>query len=294
MAMRFGLTTFPTDYGVHPSDLARACEEHGFESLFVPEHTHIPTSRESPYPFDSDAPLPTEFSHLLDPFIALAVAGAATERLMLGVGLCVVPHHDPIILAKVVSSLDHVSRGRVILGVGAGWNDEELRNHGGEGRHRWSVLRERVLAMRELWTRDDAEFHGEFVDFDPVWQWPKPHQRPYPQVLVGGRGPRVFERVIDYGDGWLASGKHEHDERLAGRIARFRNAVEEAGRPRLPVTLQQGTKTPAMIEAYQEMGLDRCTFRLPPGDASEVFVEIARLERLVAPYRVDTTEDASP
>ena len=199
--MDVGLTMFPTDEAIDPMSLGRAAEAAGFESLFFPEHTHIPASRESPWPGGGE--LPREYSRTYDPFVALAAIAASTERIRLGTGICLVVERDPITLAKEVASLDRLSGGRFEFGIGAGWNREEMANHGTDPRNRMALLRERVLAMRALWTQDEPSFHGEHVAFDPVWAWPKPLQEPHPPVVVGGNGPRVLDRVLRYGDEWF-------------------------------------------------------------------------------------------
>src|ERR671936_1276605 len=184
--MRFGVAMFPTDYSMEPAELARMAEERGFESLFFPEHTHIPASRRTPYPPGGE--LPDEYSHTLDPFVALTAAAAATERLRIGTGICLVVERDPIVTAKEVASLDRLSGGRFLFGVGAGWNREEMANHGTDPRRRHELMRERVEAMKAIWTEDEASYHGRYVDFDRIWAWPKPLQRPHPPVIVGGNG----------------------------------------------------------------------------------------------------------
>ena len=189
--MKFGVTMFPTDYAIGPAELAGAVEEHGFESLFFPEHTHIPTSRRTPWP--GGAELPREYSRTLDPFVALSAAATATERLRIGTGICLVVERDPITLAQEVASLDFISGGRFLFGIGGGWNLEEMENHGTDPAQRWKLLRERVLAMKAIWAEDEAEFHGRFVNFDPIWSWPKPVQEPHPPILVGGSGPHTFQ-----------------------------------------------------------------------------------------------------
>ncbi len=191
---------FPTDYAVEPPELARMVEERGFESLWFPEHTHIPTTRETPYPGGGE--LPREYSHTYDPFVALTAAAAATPELRVATGICLVVERDPIITAKEVASLDRLSGGRFIFGVGAGWNREEMQNHGTDPGRRFGLMRERVEAMKAIWTTEEAEYHGEHVDFDPIWQWPKPLQSPF-GVHIGGNGPRVEDRVLRYGDGWM-------------------------------------------------------------------------------------------
>ena len=199
--MLVGAFHFPTDYGIEISELARALEERGFESLFVCEHTHIPVSRRSPYPGGGE--LPKRYSHTHDPFVALSFAAAATRTLKLGTGIALVPQRDPIITAKSVASLDQLSGGRFIFAIGGGWNVEEMENHGAHYETRFKLLRERVLAMKALWTQEQAEFHGEFVNFDPVWLYPKPKQKPHPPVLLGGETDYTVRRVVEFCDGWF-------------------------------------------------------------------------------------------
>src|SRR5881227_2821501 len=199
--MLIGAAIFATDYAIRPDDLARELEQRGFESLWLPEHTHIPASRRSPYPAGGE--LPKEYSHTYDPFVALATVADATERIKLATGICLVIERDPITTAKEVASLDRLSEGRFLFGVGAGWNLEEMENHGTDPRRRFSLMRERIEAMKAIWTEDEASHHGELVDFDPIWSWPKPVQKPHPPVLVGGNGERVLERVVAFGDEWM-------------------------------------------------------------------------------------------
>src|SRR5581483_3258950 len=203
-----------------------AVEERGFESLFLPEHTHIPASRRSPWP--GGAALPKEYWHTHDPFVALAVAAAVTTRLRLGTGICLLVERDPITTAKEVASLDHLSGGRVVFGIGAGWNAEEMEDHGTDFRTRWKLLRERVLAMKAIWTEDEPSFQGELVRFPPLWSWPKPVQKPHPPVLLGGHGPRALARVVEYADGWLPIGVRAKN--LADGIASLRRLAREQGR----------------------------------------------------------------
>jgi probable F420-dependent oxidoreductase len=262
-AMKFGIAMFPTDEAVDPGTLARLVEERGFESLFFPEHTHIPSSRETPYPAGGE--LPTEYSHTHDPFVALAAAAAVTERLLLATGICLVIQRDPITTAKQVASLDQISGGRFLFGVGAGWNLEEMRNHGTDPQRRFSLMRERVEAMKAIWTEDEASYHGRYVNFDSIWCWPKPIQKPYPPVLVGGNGERVLERVVAFGDEWMpnrASG-------LRQRIADLQRLAEEAGRDPIPVTLSGANPDPERIERGEQAGVHRCTFYLPSAEVGE-------------------------
>ena len=197
----FGLVMFPADYAIAPAELARACEYNGFESLFFPEHTHIPASRLSPWP--GGAELPKEYWHTHDPFVGLAAAAAVTSTLKVGTGIALVTERDPILMAKQVATLDHISDGRLILGVGAGWNAEEMENHGTLFADRWKVLRERILAMKAIWTDEAAEFHGDFVDFDPLWSYPKPKQVGGPPILMGASSKYMYKRIAEYCDGWF-------------------------------------------------------------------------------------------
>jgi probable F420-dependent oxidoreductase len=275
--MRFGIAVFPTDYGVDPATLARLVEERGFESLFFPEHTHIPASRRTPWPGGGE--LPEEYSHTHDPFVALTAAAASTERLLLGTGICLVVERDPIITAKEVASLDQLSGGRFLFGVGAGWNREEMENHGTDPRRRFSLMRERIEAMKAIWARDEASYHGEHVSFDRIWCWPKPVQRPHPPVLVGGNAERVLDRVVAFGDEWMpnrASG-------LTERIADLNRLAAEAGRDPIPVTLSGARPDRELIERGERAGVHRCTFYIPPADAGETE---RRLDQLAAQLEI--------
>ena len=263
--MKFGVYMFPTDYAIDPVSLGRAAEELGFESLFVPEHTHIPTNRRSPFPGGGE--LPKEYSHTLDPFVALGAVAAATERLMLGTGICLVIERDPITLAKEVASLDFISGGRVLFGIGGGWNREEMENHGTNPSRRWKVLRERIEAMQQIWTEDAAEYHGEFVDFDPIWQWPKPVQKPHPPVIIGGNGANTLQRVVRYGDAWMPIGRGAD---LKSRIEELNRLTSEVGRARIPVTIFGAPPRADVIDDYAGAGVDRLLFHLPPAPHDEV------------------------
>jgi probable F420-dependent oxidoreductase len=274
--MKFGVYMFPTDYAIDPVSLGRAVEGHGFESLFVPEHTHIPTSRRSPFP--SGGELPKEYSHTLDPFVALGAVAAATERLMLGTGICLVIERDPITLAKEVASLDFISGGRVLFGIGGGWNREEMENHGTDPTRRWKVLRERIEAMQQIWTEDAAEYHGEFVDFDPIWQWPKPIQKPHPPVIIGGDGANTLQRVVRYGDGWMPIGRRAD---FKARIDELNRLAAEAGRADIPVTIFGAAPKPEVIDAYAEAGVERLLFHLPPAPRDEVLPLLEQRAELV-------------
>jgi probable F420-dependent oxidoreductase len=279
--MQIGLVIFPTDFSIDMVELAKAAEARGFESLWVTEHTHIPTSRLSQR--DGIADLPPEYSHTLDPFVALTAAAAATDRLRLGTGVCLVTEHDPIVLAKEVASLDLLSQGRFQFGIGAGWNREEMENHGTDPKLRWRVLRERVLAMKEIWTKDEAEFHGQHVDFDPIWSWPKPAQRPHPPVLMGGDAPKAIEGLLEYCDEWLprpARGERPFPERLA----EVQQQAARAGRGPIPFTLFGAPAEPKALEVFQHLGAKRCLLRLPSAPAEEVLPLLDRYAETARGY----------
>ena len=222
--MQIGAFYFPTDYGIDVAELARELEARGFDSLFVCEHTHIPASRRTPFP--SGGELPKRYSHTHDPFVALSFAAAATRTLKLGTGICLVPQRDPIVTAKSVASLDLLSNGRFIFAMGGGWNVEEMENHGASYETRFKLLRERALAMKELWTKEEAEFHGEFVNFDPVWQYPKPKQKPHPPMQLGGETDHTLKRVVEFCDGWFPRARGGH----AAQVTALR-----VGKPALPI-----------------------------------------------------------
>ena len=223
--MELGILAFATDQAMRPDQLALTVEDRGFESMWVTEHTHVPTSRATPWPGGSE--LPEYYKRTLDPFVALTSAAAATSRLRIGTGICLVAQHDPIVLAKSVASLDLLSDGRFLFGIGVGWNVEEMASHGVDAKRRRSLVREKVLAMRRLWTDDVASFHGEFVDLPPSWMWPKPIQHPHPPIILGGAGGPVRVRhVIEYCDGWMPI----HGRRdVVAAIAELRAAAEDAG-----------------------------------------------------------------
>ena len=271
--MKFGISMFVTDYSINPADLGKAAEDLGFESLFVPEHTHIPTSRRSPWPGGPN--LPKEYLHSLDPFVALGAAAAVTKNLQLGTGICLVIERDPITLAKEVATLDFLSGGRVLFGIGGGWNYEEMENHGTKPSLRWKILRERMLAMKEIWTKDEAEFHGEFVNFDPIWQWPKPVQKPHPPILVGGGGPRTLQRVIEFGDGWIPIMGRGEDS-LSAKIGELNEQARSAGRGPIPVTVFGARADQAALEELQSAGVERAIIGVRPAPADEIMPDLKR------------------
>jgi probable F420-dependent oxidoreductase len=263
----FGVSYFATDETIAPAELARMLEQRGFESLLLTEHTHIPASRETPYP--AGEPLPPEYFHTYDPFVGLATAAEATEELRIGTAICLVAQRDPIITANAVASLDRLSGGRFLFGVGAGWNLEEMRNHGTDPAHRFGIMRERIEAMKEIWTSDEAEYHGKYVDFDPIWCWPKPVQQPHPPILVGGNGKTVYDRVLAYGDEWFPNRIGE-DEQMIARIEELQAAAKEAGREPIPVSVQLAPRDPKRLEAFAQAGMTRAVFMLRAGERSDI------------------------
>lgn len=257
--MKVGISNFPTTYSMGPVPLARALEARGFESLWVVEHTHIPASRRTPYPLGGE--LPSIYWESYEPLTFLAQAAAVTERLQIGTGVCIVPEHHPIALAKRIASLDALSAGRFLFGIGAGWVAEELQNHGVAFEDRWKVTREHVLAMKACWTRKDAEFHGRFVDFDPVWVEPKPARKPHPPIYIGAASRWAIERVVEYADGWLPVPVPEFDQRLAELDALCR----ERGRDRssIDVSLITAINGPDHLAQLAEKGVSRVILSLP-------------------------------
>jgi probable F420-dependent oxidoreductase len=264
--VEFGVFMFVTEYSLSAVDFGREAEELGFDSLFLPEHTHIPSSRRTPWPGGRE--LPREYSHSVDPFVALGAVASVTERIKLGTGVSLVVERDPIALAKEVATVDLLSGGRFQFGIGGGWNREEMENHGTDPKQRWEILRERTLAMKEIWTKDEAEFHGEHVSFDPIWSWPKPLQRPHPPIWVGGDGARTLERVVEYGDGWMPiTGRGERP--LADRVAELGRLAREAGRGPIPTMTFLAPADPRVIAQHQAAGAIGAVFRIPPDSPSE-------------------------
>jgi probable F420-dependent oxidoreductase len=279
--VKFGLAMFPADYAVPPAEVAVMAEERGFESLIFPEHTHIPVNRATPYPAGGD--LPKEYSHTIDPFVASTAALAATKELKSGTGICLIVERDPIVTAKEVASVDHVSGGRFLFGIGAGWNVEEMANHGTDSTKRFGLMRERVEAMKAIWADDEAEYHGKYVDFDPIWSWPKPVQKPHPPILLGGNGRTVAERVLAYADEWLPN-RFGDDEKFAARIEKLRRrGLEEAGRE-INVSVQLAPMEPAGIERLEAAGVHRCLWYLPPRDRDAVERAFDRYTAAVQAY----------
>jgi probable F420-dependent oxidoreductase len=278
--MLIGAFHFPTDYGIDVSELARALEERGFESLFVCEHTHIPVNHRAPYPGGGE--LPRRYSHTHDPFVALSFAAATTRKLTLGTGVALVPQRDPIVTAKSVASLDQLSGGRFIFAIGGGWNLEEMENHGARYDTRFKLLRERVLAMKALWTQEQAEFHGEVVNFDPVWIHPKPRQKPHPPVLLGGATDHTVRRVVEFCDGWFPFMHAGWEPKSAA--ARLRRAALVAGRDpaTFSITVFNAPADAAALAAYREAGIARVLLDVPDASRDDVLRVLDKNAPLVA------------
>lgn len=280
--MDIGVIIFPTDTTIQPVELGRAVEERGFESLWFPEHSHIPTNRATPWGGREGAPpLPDYYWRTHDQFVALAAVAAGTQRLRLGTGICLVAQRDPIWLAKQVASLDQISGGRFLFGIGYGWNREELAHHGVRYADRRDRLRESILAMKELWNEDEASFGGEHVSFSPSWAWPKPAQQPHPPVILGGdAGPRTAAHIAEFCDGWMPiGGRHGLDKGLE----QIRKACEDRGRDPGSVHIGVfGAKAErAALDDLAERGVRRAVLTLPQGDRDEVLAALDRLAGLL-------------
>jgi probable F420-dependent oxidoreductase len=266
--MLVGAYHFPTDYGIAVDELARELEARGFESLFVCEHTHIPVSRRTPFPGGGE--LPKRYKHTHDPFVALSFAAAATKTLKLGTGICLLPQHDPIVTAKSAASLDLLSGGRFIFAIGGGWNVDEMENHGAKYDTRFKLLRERALAIKKLWTEDEAQFHGDFVNFDPVWLYPKPKQKPHPPILLGGESDHTLKRVVEFCDGWFPRTRGGFDPKVA--VERLNKAATAGGRdPKtLSITVFAAPPDATKLAGYREAGITRALLEVPDVSRDEV------------------------
>ncbi len=276
--MKIGALIFATDYAIRIDELAVELENRGFESLWVPEHTHIPTSRESAWPGGDQ--LPKEYAHTHDPFVALSFAAAATKTLKLGTGICLLPQRDTITTAKSVASLDHLSGGRFIFGIGGGWNKEEMLQHGTQYPERFARMREQVLAMRSLWTEEAGQFHGEHVQIEPSWQHPKPVQRPLP-VVLGGETDYTLRRIAEYGDGWLPRARQGFN--ATENIARLKHFADEAGRDmkELSISVFGARADEATLADYRAAGIDRAILPLPPAEGEKVRSVLDRYSSLL-------------
>jgi len=280
--MKLGITMFATDYAMRPDDLARACEERGFESIWFPEHTHIPTSLRTPPPIGTK--VPRYLWHLHDLFAALMAAAAVTKTIKVGSGICLVVERDPISLAKAVASVDQLSDGRLLFGIGAGWNAEEMENHGTPFQRRWKVLRERIEAMKVIWALEVAEYHGEFVNFDPLWSYPKPFQQPHPPIILGTLSTKGLQRVVRYCDGWIPTGVSL--EELPAALTELHTRAAQAGRApsEVPVSIFGAPSEEALLQRYQELGVERVVFTVPSREKDQVLPFLDRYAVLVPKF----------
>ena len=279
--MDFGAAIFFTDYSIGPVALGRALEERAFESLWAPEHSHIPLSRRSPFPQGGE--LPKKYYDVMDPFVTLAAAAAVTSRLKVATGICLVVQRDPIHTAKAIPSLDQTSGGRFLFGIGAGWNAEEMADHGTEFGSRFAVMQERVEAMKAIWTQSKPEYRGKFVEFPPMMTWPKPVQKPHPPVIVGGAFPYGARRAIAYGDGWVPHARRPAYGEVLGMLPEFRKMATAAGRDpaSIPITVFGVAEDRELIERYRDAGVARLVFNLPPSKAEEVLPILDRCASLI-------------
>jgi probable F420-dependent oxidoreductase len=276
--MKAGVHIFATDETVSVTDLAVEVEQRGFESLWLPEHTHIPTSRESEWYRGRE--LPREYSRTLDQLVGLTAAACVTTTLKVASGICLVAQHDPINLAKAVATLDHLSAGRFIFGIGLGWNLEEMRDHGIDPKTRRSRVWETVRAMQGLWTEERFEFHGDYVSFEESWLWPKPLQQPGPPVIVGGRGsPRAFRDIAKHADGWMPDINMFRQSAFPALLEELAEACRAHDRPPVPVTAMGGSPDPERLEKLAELGLDRVIFLLPSESRDGVYAHLDEIER---------------
>jgi probable F420-dependent oxidoreductase len=277
--MDIGVCIFPTDHAIRPDDLARELEARKFESLFVPEHTHIPTSRRSP--FAGGQPLPEEYKRTHDPFVALMAAAAATKSLKIGTGICLIIERDTITTAKAVASLDVLSNGRFLFGIGGGWNAEEMEHHGTDFKTRFKKLEEQVRAMKEIWTKDVAEFHGQYVNFDKIWSWPKPAQKPHPPVLLGGESRYTLERVVNLCEGWFPRARNH--EAMLTAFEDLKKLAARKGRDMKTISVSIFGAPPdeARLDQYRQAGATRALLRLPPDGRDVVLPLIDQWAKLI-------------
>ncbi len=284
--MHFGAAIFFTDYSIAPGELARALEDRGFESVWAPEHSHIPLSRQSPFPAGGD--LPKRYYDAMDPFVTLTAAATATKTLKLGTGVALVVQRDPIQTAKLVASLDQVSDGRFLFGVGNGWNAEEMADHGTtDFKTRHKLARERIEAMKEIWTKTKPEYHGEFVNFGPMMVWPKPVQKPHPPIIVGGAWPHGARRAVRYGNGWIPLASRPNYEDVTAFLPEFRKLAEAAGRDpaTLPVTIFSAPEDLATLRRYRDAGVVRAVVSLPSEQTDSVLPILDRWAKLIPQIR---------
>ncbi|HTC08658.1 MAG TPA: LLM class F420-dependent oxidoreductase [Acetobacteraceae bacterium] len=279
--LKFGTSMFFTDYSMAPGELGQALEQRGFESVWAPEHSHIPLSRKTAFPGGGD--VPKRYYDAMDPFVTLTAAAAATKKLMVGTGVCLIAQRDPIQTAKLVASIDTVSGGRFLFGIGNGWNQDELEDHGVRFADRHKVARERVEAMKSIWTKSKAEYHGEFVNFDPMMTWPKCVQKPHVPVIVGGAFPYSARRAIRYGEGWIPQAGRGGTGEIADMIPEFRKMATEAGRDpnSIEITVWFPKQEPDLMKRYADLGVARVVFNLDSDKADKVLPVVDTLAGLM-------------
>jgi probable F420-dependent oxidoreductase len=279
--MHIGINMFVTDYSIAPHELAAEAEARGFESLWLPEHTHIPASRKTPYPAGGD--LPKEYWHTLDPFAALAAAAVVTKKIKLATGICLLIQRDTITTAREAATVDHLSSGRFLFGIGGGWNREEMENHGTDYTTRWKRMREQVLAIREIWTKEEAEFHGKFIDFDKLWSYPKPIQKNGPPVIIGGLSTHSIARVLAYADGWLPIDGGMGPDALRPVLQEFDKQLAASPRKRSELSVSMYSVSPKqdVVDKYRELGVDRIVFRLRSDKRDQVLPKLDALAKFL-------------
>ena len=280
--MKFGVSMFFTDYSMGPGELGQALEQRGFESVWAPEHSHIPVSRKTPFPAGGD--LPKKYHDTMDPFVTLTVAAMATKSLMVGTGVCLVQQRDPIQTAKLVASIDQVSGGRFLFGIGVGWNAEEMEDHGTAFTTRAKLVRERVEAMKAIWTRSKPEYSGEFVNFGPMMTWPKPVQQPHPPVIVGGAFPHGARRAVRYGEGWIPlAGRPGQYGDVFDTVPKFTAMLKEAGRDlaSCPVSIFSAPEDGDVLKRYRDLGITRVATSLPAAKEDVVLPILDRWAGLI-------------
>jgi probable F420-dependent oxidoreductase len=279
--MQLGAAMFFTDYSMGAADLAQALEARGFESVWAPEHSHIPTSRRSPY--QAGGELPKQYYDVMDPFVTLSAAASVTKSIKLGTGVCLIIQRDTIQTAKSVASLDQISAGRFLFGIGGGWNAEEMEDHGTEFKTRFKKMREQVEAMKEIWTQDAAEYHGDLVDFGAMAAWPKPVQKPHPPVIVGGAFPHSARRALRYGDGWIPNASRQHYADVTDFLPQFKEMASEMGRDpaQVPVTIWGATEDYDRLRRYEDQGIVRAVVSLPSENAEKTLPALDRWAALI-------------
>lgn len=277
--MKIGLFPFCTDYSMPIDKLAIAAEERGFDSIWLPEHTHIPASRLTPYPGGGELPL--EYSHTLDPFVALGIAAGVTTNLKLATGICIAIEHHVLTLAKTVATLDHISNGRVLLGLGAGWNREEMENHGTAYADRFRKLEEQMQALKIIWTQEEASFHGKHESFDAVWSWPKPAQNPHPPLILGGETDYTLQRIVDYGDGWLP--RAMRPSIVEKGINKLNELAKKAGRDPSEISVSAFAPPPKedVISKFRDLQVERTVLMIPPQDTAKTLSRLDNYAKFV-------------